>query len=59
MFVDLDRRPEVGHTVDVEWRRDTGTQIAAAISPTASLLVCEVLGENVGVAFRHPFRYAR
>ena len=59
MFVELDTRQDAGHTISLEWDRDTGqTQIVVADIRDASLLVFPVPGANAGDAFRHPFRYA-
>jgi hypothetical protein len=59
VFMELDTRQDAGHTVSLEWDRETGeTQIVIADSETASLLMFPVPGANAGDAFRHPFRYA-
>ena len=59
MFVELDSRCDRGHTVSLEWDRNSGeTQIVVAGRGTSSVLVFPVLGESAGEAFRHPFRYA-
>jgi hypothetical protein len=59
VFVDLDTRPNAGHTVSLEWDRHTGeTQIVVADSQTACQFVLPVPSANASDAFRHPFRYA-
>jgi hypothetical protein len=59
VFVELDIRRTDGHTVSLEWNRDTGnTRVVVADSRHESLLVFSVPGANAGDAFLHPFRYA-
>ena len=54
MFVELDRGKNAGHTVSLEWDRDTGeTQIVLSDSRDASVRVCLVQGVNAADAFRH------
>ena len=59
VFVEPETRQGAGHTVSLEWDRDTGeTQIVVADIRNASRLVFLVPGADAGDAFRYPFRYA-
>jgi hypothetical protein len=59
VFVELATRHDARYTVLLEWDHDSGQmQIVVADSRTSSVVVFPVPGENLGEAFRHPFRYA-
>jgi hypothetical protein len=59
VFVELDTRQDAGHTISLEWDRDTDdTQVVIADRQTERLFVVPVPSANAGDAFRHPFRYA-
>ena len=59
MFVELDTRQDAGHTISLEWDRDTDdAQVVIADRQTERLFVVPVAGAKAGDAFRHPFRYA-
>jgi hypothetical protein len=59
VFVELDTRQDAGHTISLEWDRDTDdAQVVIADRQTERLFVVPVAGAKAGDAFRHPFRYA-
>jgi hypothetical protein len=59
VFVELDSRRDAGHTVSLEWNRNSDeTLIVVADGAASSTLIFPVRGESASEAFRHPFRYA-